>query len=327
MSAPSPRSPSDHRRDPIGLLEAQLLRTTHHGLPVRERAQQRHQRQLVDRQRHLLGLDHGALERAGGHVELPERLAVRLGTGLLEIAEDHRAHALGDAEEARPRPVEAHVLDDHARSRHERRRRDDERRRRGVARHRDLVQLQLVDLGDGRAQAGVLEGHPSPAHQALGVIAALGALDDRGRALGEHPGDQDARLDLRARHGQLVGDPDQLRPAHRERREAPVARLDPGTHGGQRLADPVHRPAADRLVAVERPGTARLPGEPARQQAHQRARVADVEQPAGRLERRVQPDASDQAPCPGRPPPRRRRASAGRRAWSGCPGTRGSCAR
>ena len=35
----------------------------------------------------------------------------------------------------------------------------------------------------------------------------------------------------------------------------------------QRLDHPVHRPAADRLVAVERPYAARLAGEPARQQA------------------------------------------------------------
>ena len=48
-------------------------------------------------------------------------------------------------------------------------------------------------------------------------------------------------------------------PSDAQRRQAPVARLDVGAHQAERLGDPVDRPAADRLVAVERPFAARLP--------------------------------------------------------------------
>jgi hypothetical protein len=48
-------------------------------------------------------------------------------------------------------------------------------------------------------------------------------------------------------------------------------------HPRQRLDYPVHRAAADRLVAVERPLAAGLAGEPPRGQPQQRARVADVD--------------------------------------------------
>jgi hypothetical protein len=62
-----------------------------------------------------------------------------------------------------------------------------------------------------------------------------------------------------------------------ERRIAARAGLDPGAHQPERLRDPVHGPAPDRVVAVEREGKAALEREPARQQSHQRARVADVD--------------------------------------------------
>ena len=62
----------------------------------------------------------------------------------------------------------------------------------------------------------------------------------------------------------------------------------------QRLGDAVDRAAADRLVAVERPYAARLSREPARQQPHERPGVAHVQEPARRLERRVQAHAAEQ---------------------------------
>ena len=66
--------PLDDAGDAVGLLQAQLLRAAHDRLALGEAAEQRHQRQLVDRQRHLLGLDDGALERAVGDVEVADRL-------------------------------------------------------------------------------------------------------------------------------------------------------------------------------------------------------------------------------------------------------------
>ena len=44
----------DDGGDPVGLLDAQLLRAAHDGLALGEAAEQRDQRQLVDRQRHLV---------------------------------------------------------------------------------------------------------------------------------------------------------------------------------------------------------------------------------------------------------------------------------
>ena len=62
--------PVDDRRDAVGLLDAQLLRAGDHRLALGEAAEQRHERQLVDRERHLGRLDRRADEPAVGDVEL-----------------------------------------------------------------------------------------------------------------------------------------------------------------------------------------------------------------------------------------------------------------
>ena len=63
-------------------------------------------------------------------------------------------------------------------------------------------------------------------------------------------------------------------------------------HQPQRLGDAVDRPAADRVVAVERERAPLLGRQPAGQQAQQRARVADVDRPVG-LARLAQAGAAD----------------------------------
>src|SRR5947209_7882753 len=93
----------------------------------------------------------------------------------------------------------------------------------------------------------------------------------------DQAGEQQARLELRAGHRHLVGDPLQGRAVNGERGVAPVASLDLGSHLAQRLGDPIHRAPADRGVAVERPAPAALAGQPPGQQAHERARVAHVD--------------------------------------------------
>jgi hypothetical protein len=60
--------------DPVRLLESQFLGAAHHGLPFGERAEQSHQRQLVNRQRNLLAGDLRAHQRGRGHVEIARRL-------------------------------------------------------------------------------------------------------------------------------------------------------------------------------------------------------------------------------------------------------------
>ena len=100
----------DHRGDPIRFLDPQLARPPDHGLAFGKAAQQRHQRQLVDGQRHLVGLDGSRLDRRAADIEVGHRLLRAEGADRLQLAEDDRAHPLEDAQEARPRPVDAHVL-------------------------------------------------------------------------------------------------------------------------------------------------------------------------------------------------------------------------
>ena len=93
----------DDRGDPVGLLEPQLLCAADHRLALGEAAQQRHERQLVDRERDLVGLDRRPDERPGGDVEVLDglgrgELVARVG---LEVAQHDPAHALNDAHEAR----------------------------------------------------------------------------------------------------------------------------------------------------------------------------------------------------------------------------------
>ena len=117
-------------------------------------------------------------------------------------------------------------------------------------------------------------------------------LGDRRRALGEEPGDEHARLHLRAGDGHVVGDRAQARAADGERREALVGRVDLGAHRAQRRGDAVDGAPADRRVAVEHEAAALLARQPAGEQAHERARVADVDR-RDRLARLAQPGAAD----------------------------------
>ena len=96
--------PVDDRRDPVGLLEPQLLRAADDRLALGEAAEQRDERQLVDRERDLLGLDDGADER-----RRRRRRGRSTGSSpdssspgsALEVAEHDPAHALEDPQEAR----------------------------------------------------------------------------------------------------------------------------------------------------------------------------------------------------------------------------------
>ena len=86
---------------------------------------------------------------------------------------------------------------------------------------------------------------------ALRVVAASGRARPLWSAIGDEPSKQHARLDLAAGDRQLVVDAGERRAVDGERREAALACLDPRAHLRQRLGDPVDRPAADRVIAVE----------------------------------------------------------------------------
>ena len=237
------------------------MSAAHDRLALREAAEQRDERQLVDRERHLFGLDRRPDERPGGDVEVGDRLGardrlVRALRRRLEVAEHDRAHPLEDPQEPGPRPVHVHIAQQEPRPRHDHARRDPERRRADVVRHCDRLELQLVGVHDVDARPVAFDRHAGGDEHPLGVVTARCRLDDGRAAASPEPGEQHARLDLRARNRQRVLDPGEVAAGDRERREAPLGRLDRRAHQPQRLGDPVDRAPADRGVAVERPALA-----------------------------------------------------------------------
>ena len=74
------------------------------------------------------------------------------------------------------RPIQAHVLDHNARARDQARGGHHEGGRRRVARHGDLIELQLVDLVHRRSASRRARTAPAAAQDPLGVVAALGGL-------------------------------------------------------------------------------------------------------------------------------------------------------
>ena len=129
-----------------------------------------------------------------------------------------------------------------------------------------------------RRRPGAARAHPHAGgleHQ-LGVVARRQRLDDRRLAGRVEAREQHARLDLRARHRQLVADPAQLAARDHERRRAVVA-LDARAHLPSGSGDPVDRAAAQRSSPV----SSKLPCWPARIPASSRSVVPELPQSIG----------------------------------------------
>ena len=129
---PEAAQPLDDRRDPVGLLATQLLGAVHRRAPLGKRAEQRHQRQLVDRERDLGRLDLGAAQLGRAHHDVAHRLTA----GSACSARPPRPPPIRSRtrQQARARRVHPHAPQHDLRARHERRRGDEERRRGEVAR-------------------------------------------------------------------------------------------------------------------------------------------------------------------------------------------------
>ena len=164
-------------------------------------------------------------------------------------------------------------------------------RPREVAGHVDRVERQALPAARDRARP-LGDARAGGAQQPLGVVARRRRLDH-----GRRP------VRRSARRAGCTTSPAPRRPAARSRSAAarrrrrvqggrPSVARDVGAHQPERRRDAVDRPAADRGVAVDHEACRRLPGEQARQEAHQRARVRDVER-AGRLAQAAQADAVD----------------------------------
>ena len=163
--------------------------------------------------------------------------------------------------------------------------RHDERCRRGeVARDLDLAEREPLGRAHGDARRPDGDVCAGRLQHALGVVAGRGRLDDRRLAVREEPGEQDRRLDLRARDGQRVVDRVERVPGDRHRQVA-VRRLEASAHAAERLGDPTHRPPRERLVARQLEALTVLSGEDAGDQPDERPGVRAVDRPP----RRAQP--------------------------------------
>ena len=114
------------------------------------------------------------------------------------------------------------------------------------------------------------------------MVTRRHGLDDGRAPFCKQPGEQDTRLDLRARDGRFVFDARELPSLDRQRQPA-FARFHVRSHLGERQRHALHRPGPQRLVAGQLEAATRLTREQTRQQAGQRAGVAAVDGRTGLL--------------------------------------------
>jgi hypothetical protein len=189
---------------------------------------------------------------------------------------DPGAHALQHGEETGAGRVDPDSVQADLGARKQRGRDDEGRRRREVSRDFEREWPQLPSRPDRHlaglsphAGAGVLE-HP------FAVIATRDRLADHGRPGARvQSGEEQARLDLRARDRKLVPNRGE-RASLDDERSVAVGRLDPSAHLAQRPRDPLERAARERLVADELE-PAVLTGEDPGQEPHQRSGVPAVD--------------------------------------------------
>ena len=189
MSAPRPRRPSTTPaiRSDSFRRSSSAPRTT--VSPVGERAEQRHQRAA---RRSPAAPRRGSTTVPSSGPEAtsssPTGSSAASRARLLEVADDHGAHPLGDAEEAGAGPVEAHVLRPPPASRARAiaaatmNAADD-----GSPGTHDLVELELVHLRRPSAAGRRCSNGTRARRRRRSVWSRLGArLDHRGRARGQH---------------------------------------------------------------------------------------------------------------------------------------------
>ena len=204
--------------------------------------------------------------------------------GVLEVAPTMRAHPLEDPQEADPRPVARHPLDAQRASRAPARRRRRERGRGGVAGDVDGVEpssSRLATRDRGRPRA-----HARRRRRRAAARCGRGSARARRRSSSpsaSSPASSTHDLTCALGDRQHVLDPVQRPRDDRERREAPVARVELRAHRGERPRDPVDGPPAD----LSSPSSVQLPpsGCPASQPGSSRSSVpalpTSIAAPAG----------------------------------------------
>ena len=194
-SPPEAVQPVDDGRDAVGLLDLQLLGAAHDGLPLGEAAEQRDERQLVDRQRHLVGLD----RRASSGPAATSRSLTGSWPGIVVVGRVLELPTTTPPMRSRIRtkPMrvqltltfltsEPRVRDEHAAAVSQNAALDASP---GTTRS---LGLELVGGRDREVAPVRCSGTPMRGEHALGVVAAGLGLDDRRRALGGDAREQDA---------------------------------------------------------------------------------------------------------------------------------------
>ena len=184
MSAPSPRRPVDHGRDPVGLLQPQLLRALDDRLALGEAAEQRDERQLVDRERDLVRGSRASRSAGRGRPRASRaaRCPARRSRGVSSAPV--RSAPIRSRMRKNPTRVQLRRHPGHGQPRagHERGRRHVERGRRRVARDVDRLERRAPSGGVTviRSPSRV---RPAPAAvSSRSVWSRLGlGLDDGGR--------------------------------------------------------------------------------------------------------------------------------------------------
>ena len=262
-----------HRRDPVGLLAAQLGGVADRRRPLGEAGGEGDQRQLVDRQRHLGAADLGAAQLGGEHPEVADRLAALARPPAIDL--DLGPHPLEDRQQAGPGRVEPDAARATTSLPATSSAGDDEEGGRGeVGGDDDLARLEpLGRPRSPRSPPSRSTVGPGGGQHPLAVVAGRQRLDHASLALGQQAGEEQAGLDLGAGDRQLVLDAAQRRSlissggsrSSRQLSSAPICRsgttiaVDRPARGSsrRRRASSARRPARRASPAADAAGCRR----------------------------------------------------------------------
>ena len=277
MSAPRPRSPSTTAGDPVGLLDAQLLRAAHDRLALGERAQQRHQRSA----RRSPAAPRPARPRCPRAAPRPRR-ARRPARRRLSVPGSSRSPRITAPIRSamRKKPVRVQFRPTSSTTTREpgtsvaaaTMKAADE----GSPGTVDLVQLELVDLRDASSAARRARTGTRARRSMRSVWSRLGRALDRPSwsPSASIPAISTHDLTCALGHRQLVVDPGQLGAAHGERREA--ARRAPRRRRPSRAAARRSGPPGGGGSTRRRRASRRRPGCPASQPGSSRSSVPEL---------------------------------------------------
>ena len=197
---PSAFSAIGHGGDPVGLLAAQLGRVADRRRPLGKAGGERHQRQLVDRQRHVGAADLGSRAGRGmADADVGDRLAALVLAPPLD-RDRLGPHPPQDLEQARPGRVGADVVEQQVAAEDDRRGEDEEGGGGEVTGDDDAARLEALGRGRSRRRrpSRLYRGAGGGVACARSGRGSAAARLTTGLALGDEPGEEQAGLHLGA---------------------------------------------------------------------------------------------------------------------------------